>query len=59
MRCELCKFAKSFSKETSCYLIKEEEQTENDWGMGCKYNQRTLDKKMKTLCKSAGNPVFW
>lgn len=58
MRCDICKYAKNDCC-TLDYIIKEEEQFENDEGLGCKYNQRTLDKKMKILCKIAGNPVFW
>ena len=32
---------------TLCWLTTEEEQTENKHGIGCIYNQKTLDKRFK------------
>lgn len=57
MRCNICKYAQSYIGEgsayyeedscTLCYLTNEDEQTENKYGIGCKFNQRTLDKRDK------------
>jgi hypothetical protein len=57
MRCNICKYAQDYVGEgsgyyeedscTLCFLTCEEEQTENDYGIGCKFNQRTLDKRYK------------
>ena len=37
MRCDICKYSKNDSCSLSL-LIKEEEQFENEEGIGCKYN---------------------
>ena len=57
MRCNVCKYEKSYTGEgsgyyeedscTLCNLTNEHEQTENRNGIGCKFNQRTLDKRYK------------
>ena len=57
MRCSSCKYRQSYIGEgsgyfeedscTLCWLTTEEEQTENKHGIGCIYNQKTLDKRFK------------
>lgn len=59
MRCNVCKYAQSYIGEgsgyleedscTLCWLTNEEEQTENRYGIGCKFNQKTLDKRNKKI----------
>lgn len=59
MRCSFCKYARSYVGEgsgyyeedscTLCSLTDEEEQTENRYGIGCIFNQRTLDKRNRQL----------
>lgn len=61
MRCNICKYAQDYIGEgsgyyeedscTLCYLTSEEEQTDNAYGIGCKFNQRTLDKRYKEHLK--------
>lgn len=61
MRCSCCKYAQSYVGEgsgyyeedscTLCSLTNENEQTENRYGIGCKFNYRTLDKRNKELNK--------
>lgn len=57
MRCSSCKYRQSYVGEgsgyfeedscTLCWLTTEEQQTENKHGIGCIYNQKTLDKRFK------------
>lgn len=59
MRCSVCKYARSYVGEgsgyyeedscTLCALTSEEEQTENAYGIGCIFNQKTLDKRNRQL----------
>lgn len=59
MRCNVCKYAQSYMGEgfgyyeedscTLCYLTTEAEQTENAYGIGCKFNQETLDNRYRRL----------
>lgn len=59
MRCSSCKYAQSYIGEgsgyyeedscTLCYLTNDDEQTENQYGIGCKFNQKTLDKRKRLL----------
>ena len=61
MRCNVCKYAQFYIGEgsdyyeedscTLCWLTNEDEQTENQYGIGCIFNQRTLDKRNKDLDK--------
>lgn len=61
MRCNVCKYRQDYVGEgsgyyeedscTLCWLTNEDEQTENQYGIGCKFNQRTLDKRNKELNK--------
>lgn len=61
MRCNICKYAQSYVGEgsgyyeedscTLCWLTDEREQTENKYGIGCIFNQRTLDKRQRDLNK--------
>ena len=34
---------------TLCYLTNEDEQTENQYEIGCKFNRKTLDKRKRLL----------
>lgn len=57
MRCNICKYAQSYIGEgsayyeedscTLCVLTNEDEHTENRYGIGCKFNQKTLDKRYR------------
>lgn len=57
MRCNVCKYEQGYIGEgsayyeedscTLCNLTNEDEQTENRYGIGCKFNQKTLDKRYK------------
>ena len=61
MRCNICKYVQSYVGEgsgyyeedscTLCWLTDESEQTENRYGIGCIFNQRTLDKRRRDLNK--------
>lgn len=65
MRCNVCKYASSYVGEgsgyyeedscTLCALTSEEEQTENAYGIGCVFNQKTLDKRNKQLMENYKN----
>lgn len=57
LRCSSCKYRQSYVGEgsgyfeedscTLCYLTNEDEQTENIYGIGCIFNQKTLDKRYR------------
>lgn len=59
MRCSVCEYKQSYVGEgsgyleedscTLCWLTNEEEQTENNRGIGCIFNQKTLDKRQKAM----------
>ena len=59
MRCNVCKYRQDYVGEGSgyyeedscslCWLTTEKEQTENKFGIGCKFNYRTLDRRYKCL----------
>ena len=59
MRCSVCKYRQDYIGEGSgyyeedscslCWLTEEKEQTENRFGIGCKFNYKTLDKRYKDL----------
>ena len=59
MRCSCCKYRQDYVGEgsgyyeedscTLCWLTTEEEQTENRFGIGCKFNYRVLDKRFRDL----------
>lgn len=59
MRCSVCKYRQNYVGEgsayfeedscTLCWLTNEDEQTENQYGIGCKFNRRTLDKRHREL----------
>ena len=62
MRCCCCKYRQDYIGEgsayyeedscTLCYLTNEDEQTENIKGeIGCKFNQKTLDKRYRQCQK--------
>lgn len=55
MRCSTCKYTQFYMGEgsayyeedscTLCYLTNEDEQTENQYGIGCKFNQKLWIKE--------------
>lgn len=57
MRCSICKYAQHYTGEgssyyeedscTLCKLTSKDEQTENRYGIGCKFNQKTLDRRYR------------
>ena len=59
MRCSICKYAQSYVGEgsgyyeedscTLCWLTNEDEQTYNDYGGGCKFNRKTIEKRRREL----------
>lgn len=59
MRCSVCKYRQDYVGEgsgyyeedscTLCWLTNEDEQTENQYGIGCKFNSKTLDKRKRDL----------
>lgn len=71
MRCNVCKYAQSYIGEgsayfeedsgTLCWLTSGDEQTEDRYGnIGCKYNQRTLDKRYREAMESIkSDPEFF
>nr|DAY46040.1 MAG TPA: hypothetical protein [Caudoviricetes sp.] len=56
MRCHNCKYKQPVmciedDYCTTCWLTSEDEQTENKYGIGCIFNQKTLDKRHKEILK--------
>lgn len=63
MRCNICKYKQSYVGEDSgyleedsctlCWITNRDEHTEDRYGnIGCKFNQKTLDKRYRDYLKA-------